>query len=107
MSSFWKADSLATGLELAATQVRNAKDEAFLVQQYNKLAEQYDELRDANAGNLAEKLALRNALKQIQPNHPLVANTALLERLRAAGKRTMTLTKDWDAVREVGNTFKY
>lgn len=107
MSGFWKADSLATGLELAATQVRNAKNEAFLLQQHNKVSREYDEICDANAGNLAEKIALRNALKQLNPNHPLVSNTALVERLRAAGQKALSLTNNWDAVRDVGNTFKY
>jgi hypothetical protein len=105
--NFWTGDAIATGLELAATQVQSAKHEAYLVEKYNKLAQQYDEVSDANAGNLAEKIALRNALKELNPNHPLVANTALLERLRSAGKKALSLTNNWDAVREVGNTFKY
>jgi hypothetical protein len=105
--SYWKGDALATGLELTATQMQSAKNEAFLIQKYNKATQDLAELREANAGNLAEKLALRNALSQIQPNHPLVANAALLERLRSAAQKALALTNNWDTVREVGNTFKY
>jgi hypothetical protein len=105
--SFWKGDAIATGLDLAANQMRSARNEAYLVQQYDKLSQQYDEISEANAGNLAEKIALMNALKQLSPNHPLVANTALLEQLRSNGKKALALTNSWDAVREVGNTFKY
>lgn len=60
-----------------------------------------------NAGNLAEKHALREALRKLQPDHPLLVNTSLQERIKEAGRRAMTFSDDWDAARQAGESFQY
>lgn len=64
-----------------------------------------EELRMSNAANLAEKQALRDALAKLDPNHPLLTNTILREKIQEAGRKALALTNDWDAVREAGSSF--
>lgn len=60
-----------------------------------------------NAGNLAEKQALRAALRKLSPDHPLLTNTLLQEKIKEAGRRALALTDDWDAARDAGDSFRY
>jgi hypothetical protein len=64
-----------------------------------------EDLRMANAGNLAEKQALREALAKLDPRHPLLLNTMLREKIQEAGRKALSLTNDWDAAREAGKSF--
>lgn len=72
-----------------------------------KTAAYIKEVEMANAGNLAEKQALRAALQKLAPNHPLLANTMLQEKIKEAGRRALALTDDWDAARDAGGSFRY
>ncbi|MEJ8837550.1 hypothetical protein [Ramlibacter sp. AN1133] len=72
-----------------------------------QLNEAVSKLREDNAANLAEKYALRAALAKLDPDHPLVVNAALRERIHQAGIRAIALTNDWEAAREAGETFRY
>lgn len=76
-------------------------------QEMERVAADFNTIKEWNAGNLAEKVALRAALAKLQPDHPLVVNAALQERIREAGCRAIALTDDWDAVREAGTSFRY
>ena len=67
------------------------------------------ELDDSNAAcaaNLAQRYALEKELRKLDPNHPLLVDQSFRERLKSAGAHTFATTRNWDAVREVGNTFK-
>jgi hypothetical protein len=105
--SFWKGDAIAQGLEGAIRAGQDQREaESALVRTQN-LAKRIDALENANAANLAEKHALRAALKRIEPNHPLLTNASLQERIKEAGKRAIAITSDFDSAREAGESFKY
>jgi hypothetical protein len=64
--------------------------------------------REDNAGNLAEKTALREALAKFDPNHPLIKDRALVEQIHRTAARVVSSAKfHWDDVREVGKTLRY
>lgn len=96
MSGFWAGDSIAQAMD-------NAELKKLLYSKQNHI----DVLMEDNAGNLAEKVALRKALAQYNPNHPLLVNKDLQGRIHKAAATAMSMTNDWDSCREVGNTFKY
>jgi hypothetical protein len=103
---FWAGDAIATGVELANTQMQGARDAQANYNQVKSLLSNLDQMTMSNAANYAEKQALRVALKKFDPNHPLLVNLALQERIKAAGQRALTLTDDWDAVKAAGLSFK-
>ena len=70
------------------------------------LQDRLQEKDDATAANLVTRIAVEKQLRKLDPNHPLLVDKSLRERLQAAGKHSLSVTHDWDAVREVGNTFK-
>jgi hypothetical protein len=78
-----------------------------LAARIDELQKNYDDLGDNNAANLAEKHALRTALAKLQPNHPLISNKSLQERIQKAGVTSMRIAGTWDAAAEAGDTFKY
>lgn len=67
---------------------------------------QVDELDEANAGNLALRYALMEALRQYDPSNPLLHDQDLIERLAAAAHRAVTLAGTYDAARVVGLSFE-
>jgi hypothetical protein len=67
--------------------------------------EQFNQLESANAGNLAEKHALRQQLARYAPNHPLLKNAQLIEKLREMGARALAINRNWDDVRAVGDNY--
>lgn len=104
---FWAGDAIATGIEMANMGVRaNAEADASLART-KELVRTIDLLRDGNAGNLAEKHALRVALRKLDPKHPLLTNTMLQEKIKDAGKRVMAISDSWDDVRAAGENYKY
>lgn len=77
------------------------------LRQTEKLVAYIKEVEGYNAGNLAEKHALRAALEKLAPSHPLLINIVLQEKIKEAGRRAVTLTDDWDAARDAGASFRY
>lgn len=70
--------------------------------------ERITNLAEDNAANLAEKYALRKALEQFDPNHPLLKDQNLREAIhRDAIKVYHIQSSDWDDVRNVGSEYKY
>jgi hypothetical protein len=104
---FWAGDAIATGVELANTQMQGARDAQANYDRLKEMVNQRDEMANLNAANFAEKQALRIALEKFDPNHPLLANKSLQERIQAAGERALALTNDWAAVKAAGASFKY
>lgn len=96
MSGFWAGDAIAQSL-----------DNAQLQRALNQQKENYNELAADNAANLAEKQALREALRKFDKNHPLLTDAGLQERIKNAGIRAMSIADDWAACREAGASFKY
>lgn len=74
-----------------------------------RLASAHEALRNVkgfNAGNLAMKhLALRE-LAKIDPSHPLVRDAALRESVSAGAKKVMSMSDNWDDVRDYGLNVK-
>ncbi|WP_454912897.1 hypothetical protein [Variovorax gossypii] len=71
----------------------------------DKLVRQYDTVSGQNAGNLALRYSFAVALAEVAPNHPLVRDAALRDRIAKHGSDTIFKTHDWDQVREVGKTY--
>lgn len=94
----------------SAQQIRTA---ATYQQAINQLAAERDELRrdyetlvGQNAGNLALRYSYAAELAKLAPDHPLVRDAALRDRIVRLAKQTISATDgDWDAVRELGATF--
>lgn len=105
--SFSPAGDLVQSLGNAAEAQGRAVDAKRRLAETERIVAVAEELKQMNAANLAEKQALRVALEQIAPNHPLLTNKMLREKIQAAGQRAMALTDDWDAVRDAGGSFQY
>lgn len=59
---------------------------------------------DWNAGNLAEAVALREALARLDPTHPLL-DPEVQDCLKAVGRKALASTGDWDDVRRAAKNF--
>lgn len=62
-------------------------------------------LEDAVARNLAEKYALRQQLERYAPDHPLIKNQQLLEKIRELGARAFAINRNFDDSRTAGATY--
>lgn len=98
-------DNIAMGMEQAFAGMRAESESKRELERARKQAAAHDEILNANAGNLAEKHALRAALRAVCPNHPLLTNISLQERIKDAGQKAFAITNRWDAAREAGETF--
>lgn len=70
-----------------------------------RLAAELELAEGWTAGNLALRYALQSVLAQYMPDHPLLADAALRDRLVEAGKTALKIANNWDAAREAGRTF--
>lgn len=107
MSGFWKGDAIASGIAEATAGIIAHENSKADLARTTRLVNERDEARTVNAANYAEKHALRAALAKLDPNHPLISNKILQEKIQDAGERVLSLTDDWNAVAEAGKTFKY
>lgn len=94
----------------AAEQIKNtAKFQAALNQvaaERDELQKDYDTLIGQNAGNLALRYSYAAELAKYVPDHPLVRDASLRDRIVRHARDTIRATNgDWDAVRELGATF--
>lgn len=106
MSKGWLAgEYIAAGIEQAGAGIRAAAAGQAHLDDVQAVLKAKNTIANWNAGNLAEKQALREALRKINPKHPLLVNIDLQERIKAAGQRAFGMTDDWDAAREAGGTF--
>ncbi len=104
----WLAgEYIASGIESAARAQADLADTRRISNQIDRLVAERDKAIYTNAANFAEKHALRAALKKLSPNHPLVVNIQLQEKIKETGKKVLSITDNWDAVSEAGATFKY
>ncbi|CAN7775438.1 hypothetical protein LJR290_007768 [Variovorax sp. LjRoot290] len=96
---------------------RNAADQIETAARYQQAVNQiaaerdeiqkdYDTLIGQNAGNLALRYSYAAELAKYVPDHPLVRDAALRDRIVRHAKDTIRATNgNWDAVRELGATF--
>jgi hypothetical protein len=103
----WAADSLVQSVSDALGAQAAESRANIRLREAERAATAFEELQFMNASNLAEKQALRAALMRVDPNHPLLQNMLLREKVQEAGARAFAITKDWDAVRAAGDSFKY
>jgi len=99
-------DNIAMGMEQAFAGIRAETEAKAELARTQRLVNQLEEGYSDIAANLAEKQALREALRKVDPKHPLLTNTALQEKVKEAGRRALALAKNFDAAREAGATFK-
>lgn len=65
------------------------------------------EMNEANAANLGLRCALEEQLRKVDPTHPLLKDTSLIERIKAAAiSGFYAVSRNFDGAREVGRTFK-
>ena len=109
MSKGWlTGEYIAAGIDQAAAGIRENASAQRHLNDVRELVELKDQYYSTNAANFAEKHALRAALAKFDPNHPLITNKALQEKVQEAGRKTLALTNnDWNAVAIAGQTFKY
>lgn len=96
MSGFWAGDAIAQTID-------NAQLKELLYKKQHII----DSIAADNAANLAEKMALRKALAKHDPQHPLLINKELRERIHKAGENALSIKNDWDDCREAGEKFEY
>lgn len=104
---FWAGDSLASGLEIASMNNQAAAQARSDAAHFEALNKEIETLVDANAGNLAEKHALRVALEKLDPTHPLLTNPQLREQLHSTATRVYYMGKSWTDVARYGQKLKY
>jgi len=108
VSRGWLAgEYIASGLDQAAAGIRANAEASASLDSTKKLIAAKEQIEQYNAANLAEKHALRAALRKLDPQHPLLINASLQERIKSAGVRAMAIADSWDAAREAGDSFKY
>lgn len=73
--------------------------------QIRELTTRAGEAETAVAANLAEKYALRQQLARYAPNHPMLKNVQLLERVRALGERAFAINRNFDDARQAGENY--
>jgi hypothetical protein len=100
-------DNIAMGMEQAFAGIHAAAEAKRQIQQVEGLVKRATQAEEANAGNLAEKHALREALRKVDPKHPLLTNIALQEKIKEAGRRALEKTNNYDSAREAGTNFQY
>lgn len=106
-NGFWKGDALALTLEQSAQAGKHLRDVNELGEVIEELKRARKNLIDDVSANLAEKYALREALKKLDPKHPLLTNADLRSRIHEAGKRATLIANDFEGARQAGATFKY
>lgn len=106
-NGFWAGDAIAQSMQASIAAQQDAIDAKTRLSATQKLVAEKEKVEMFNAANLAEKQALRVALGKIEPNHPLLTNTMLQERIKEAGRRALAMTDNFDAAREAGGSFKY
>ena len=99
------AGDLIQALGNAAESQGRAAEAQQRLREMEAIEQRIEDLRMTNAANLAEKQALRLTLTKLDPQHPLLINAALREKIQEAGRKALALTNDWDAVREAGTSF--
>jgi hypothetical protein len=105
MPHTWESFGNALGdMNRATRDLREANEQGKTL---DKLREDIESLEGANASNLAEKNALRVALAQLDPKHPLLTNVMLKEQLHKQAERVFHINRNWDDVARYGKAFKY
>ncbi len=107
MNGWLAGEYIAAGIEQAGAGIREQAAASRDLASTKRLIASRNEIEEANAANLAEKHALRAALKKLDPSHPLLTNISLQERIKEAGVRSVAITNSWNSAREAGETFKY
>ena len=94
----WAGDMAANGAR---------KDAAAAYRSLEQANQSVVEMNDAHAGNLGIRCALEEQLRHVDPNSPLLKDTSLLERIKAAAiSGFYALNEHFDGAREVGRTFR-
>lgn len=106
MSGFWKGEAIAAGIAEGIAGLRAEADAQRDLDRTRRLVAEREEAESVNAMNLAEKAALREALKKFDPNHPLLTNKLLQEKIQQAGARALAMTNDQNAARAAGASFR-
>ena len=107
MNGWLAGEYIAAGIEQAGAGIRANAAATERLKSTQKLIKKLEDTESFNAGNLAEKQALREALKKLDPKHPLMTSADLRSKITNAGMKAFSITKNWDAARDAGGTFKY
>lgn len=95
-------------IEGMANSIENAARDRAHLSDMELMSERLHEAWGDNAGNLSEKIALREALAKFDPNHPLLKDRALIEQLHRTAARVIRSEKgDWNDVRALGKNLRY
>jgi len=73
--------------------------------EFEKVRAEVVELEQGVAANLAEKYALRQQLARYAPNHPLLKNAQLAEKIRELGERAFAINRNFDDARAAGQNY--
>lgn len=99
-------DNIAMGMEQAFAGIRAEAEAKHELERTRRLVAEIKRAEDDIAANLAEKQALREALRSLDPKHPLLTNIALQEKIKEAGRRALAMTNNFDSARDAGGSFK-
>ncbi len=99
-------DNIAMGMEQAFAGIRAQAESKAELERTQRLVKKIEQYEGSIAANLAEKQALREALRRVDPKHPLLTNVALQEKVKEAGRRALALTNDFDSARDAGGSFQ-
>ena len=91
----------AVTIEAAAKAVRAWSEHA------TQLASRLEQLEVSHAAVVAELQAFIKALSQLDPQHPLLTDPALRQRIQDIGKAALAACRDWDHVRDAGESVRY
>lgn len=101
----WAGDMAANGARKDAMHAHQSAQ--IWEQNAGEWKEYAEKMVDSAAEYVVVREALANQLENVDPKNPLLTDRALVERVKAAGVSTLHTTKlDFEAVREVGRTFK-
>lgn len=103
------ADMFAQSLVDMTRSIRDHQESEVHLRERMQVVEQWrsrvKELEGEIAANLAEKYALRQQLARYCPDHPLLKNKLLVEKIQELGLRALTMNGTYDDARRIGETY--
>lgn len=106
--SSWMASEMAASPRVAAANASAASaDMAAIraIKDLNAAVGLCEQMADVASYNLALRCKLETVLENYIPQHPVLKDQDLRQRIGRAGQSAYQVTNNWDAVREAGKTF--
>lgn len=105
---FFHGDALSQSMARTTDAIIRNQDAQHNLRTVERIIKDRDDWAITSAANYAEKHALRAALAKFDPDHPLITNKVLQEKIQNAGERVWVLSGgEIEPVGKAGRDYKY